>query len=456
MSGSLSAVARLEMPFSLRIIGEGPEAGRLQRRDRAARPHRRVTLCGGRTHADLPHEYAAADIVIVPSVLDRTGDRDGLPNVVLEAMASARPVVATRIGAIPTAVEHQRTGWLVSAGDPAALAERDTGARRRRRSARAARAGGTRARRAGLCAAALHRAAAACPRGGLCLSLATLGSARSIGYVLKGFPRLSELFIASEIRRLERLGVPLRVYVIKRSDESIRHAIVDEIEAQPEFLPAAGSVSAIPLWRWLARHFGAFAPSLRRVLRRRPSGVMRAAALAAIQAIRARRGLRPRKVYVKEFLQAAALADRLLDARDVTHLHAHFCHGATTVTWLASVMTGLPFSFTAHAKDLYCASLNPAGLLRRKLAAASFVVTCTDANRQHLQRLANGTPVHCVYHGLNAELARLLHTQTGHRLPRDGVLRVLGVGRLVRKKGFDVLVEALALLGRPRHSLVRA
>jgi glycosyltransferase involved in cell wall biosynthesis len=118
----LSAVARLEIPFSLRIVGEGPEAGRLQRSIDTLGLARCVALCGGQTHAELPHEYAAADIVIVPSVVDRTGDRDGLPNVVLEAMASARPVVATPIGAIPTAVEHQRTGWLVSPGDAAALA----------------------------------------------------------------------------------------------------------------------------------------------------------------------------------------------------------------------------------------------------------------------------------------------------------------------------------------------
>jgi len=271
---------------------------------------------------------------------------------------------------------------------------------------------------------------------------------KRIGYVLKGFPRLSELFIASEIRRLERLGVPLRIFVIKQSDEPVRHAIVSEIETRAEYLPPAGSVSSIALRHWLAQHFGSFAPSLRRLLRHRPLGVMHAAGLALRQAVRARRGLRPRKLYAKEFLQAVALADRLLDAPDVTHLHAHFCHGATTVTWLASVMTGLPFSFTAHAKDLYCTSLNPAGLLRRKLAAASFVVTCTEANRQYLRQFANGTPVHCVYHGLNAELARLLHTTTDAHRPDEATLSVLGVGRLVRKKGFDVLVDALAMLSR--------
>jgi glycosyltransferase involved in cell wall biosynthesis len=111
------------MPFSLRIIGEGPDAVRLQTAiDRLGlAPH--VTLCGGKTHAELPREYGEADIVIVPSVLDHSGDRDGLPNVVLEAMASARPVVASRIGAIPTAVDHGETGWLVRAGDQAGLAE---------------------------------------------------------------------------------------------------------------------------------------------------------------------------------------------------------------------------------------------------------------------------------------------------------------------------------------------
>jgi glycosyltransferase involved in cell wall biosynthesis len=119
----LSAVARLAIPFSLRIVGEGPEHGQLRREIERLGLVDRVTLAGGRTHADLPDEYADADLVVVPSVLDRTGDRDGLPNVVLEAMAAARPVVASRIAAIPTAVVHRQTGLLVDAGDAAALAE---------------------------------------------------------------------------------------------------------------------------------------------------------------------------------------------------------------------------------------------------------------------------------------------------------------------------------------------
>jgi glycosyltransferase involved in cell wall biosynthesis len=118
----LSAVAQLDLPCSLRIIGEGPFAALLGDLIQQLGLRDRVTLCGGRTHAELPDEYAAADIVVVPSIQDRSGDRDGLPNVVLEAMAAARPVVACRIAAIPTAVVHQQTGWLVRSGDAAALA----------------------------------------------------------------------------------------------------------------------------------------------------------------------------------------------------------------------------------------------------------------------------------------------------------------------------------------------
>ena len=118
----LAALELVGIPFTLRIIGEGPERDGLQARIDASGLRDRASLCGPMTHAQLPAEYAAAHVVVVPSVMDRSGDRDGLPNVVLEAMASQRPVVASDIAAIASAVRHGETGLLVPSGDPAALA----------------------------------------------------------------------------------------------------------------------------------------------------------------------------------------------------------------------------------------------------------------------------------------------------------------------------------------------
>jgi glycosyltransferase involved in cell wall biosynthesis len=279
----------------------------------------------------------------------------------------------------------------------------------------------------------------------------------TVAYVLKGWPRISELFIASEVYRLEQAGLPLRLYVIKPADERQTHPVVDRIAAQPEYLPPTTSLSGTTMLAWLRENLPAYAPALRRVARRHPRGLARATGLALAQCVRARTRFIawPRKVYVKELLQAVALADRLAAAPDVRHLHAHFAHGATTVTWLAAEITGLPFSFTGHAKDIYSPSLNPAGLLRRKLLAARFAVTCTEANVRHLKEIAPEAVVHRVYHGLNADFTRLLGEEEAQGAPGpngghagNGRVRLLGVGRLVAKKGFDVVVDACGELDR--------
>ncbi|HET6977078.1 MAG TPA: glycosyltransferase [Pyrinomonadaceae bacterium] len=118
----IAALAGLKISFTLAIVGDGPERERLQQLIVINNLQTRVTLHGPVTHAELPQIYAESEVVIVPSIQDRSGDRDGLPNVVLEAMACGRAVIASDAGAISSAITDNETGLLVPPADPVALA----------------------------------------------------------------------------------------------------------------------------------------------------------------------------------------------------------------------------------------------------------------------------------------------------------------------------------------------
>ena len=118
----IDAMSLLDRPAVLDILGDGPLRPALEDRVAAHGLAGHVRLPGRCTHASLAARYAESDVVVVPSVVDRAGDRDGLPNVVLEAMAVGRPVVASDVAAISSGVDDGVTGLLVPARDPAKLA----------------------------------------------------------------------------------------------------------------------------------------------------------------------------------------------------------------------------------------------------------------------------------------------------------------------------------------------
>jgi glycosyltransferase involved in cell wall biosynthesis len=270
-----------------------------------------------------------------------------------------------------------------------------------------------------------------------------LPAGTEVAYVMNGFPRLSETFIANEIHLLETLGLQLRLYSVKREGEPQQHPVVDRINAPLNYLPHASSLSGSSLGGWLARNLPTFARAQWQVIKRHPLRYAATLASALAFAVRWRPGpWRLRKVFIKEFLQAGWVAADVLRQGRVGHLHGHFCHGVATITWFASRMTGIPFSFTAHAKDIYQAELNPGDLLERKLGAARFVATCTAANAQVLtKRAPDARVVHTIYHGLDTEWFKPQPAAA-----REAAPLILAVGRFVEKKGFDHLVDACAQL----------
>lgn len=194
------------------------------------------------------------------------------------------------------------------------------------------------------------------------------GRERVIGYILKGYPRISESFISNEITLLENLGFPLHLFPMRQPREQFTHESVKQIRASVDYLP---ETLLVPLPRLLYHNL--------LLAKKRPEAYSEA---FRIMLTRLRRS---RKVAtIKHLLQAGYLVHALLPGTNVCHLHAHFAHSPTSVALFANKLSGLPFSFSAHAKDIYTSAPRQ---LKEKIALASFVVTCTEYNRRFLEEL---------------------------------------------------------------------
>ena len=252
------------------------------------------------------------------------------------------------------------------------------------------------------------------------------GENQRLGMILKGYPRISESFISTEILLLEALGIPIEIYSLRQPRENFSHEHIKQIKAPTTYLPEY----VLPNWQTLLRSNTALRKLLGSHYTRCLTGAVR------------RAWERKQPATIRHFLQAGHLAATNLMQHSVVHLHAHFCHTPASVAFFASELTGLPFSFTAHAKDIY---ISEPEQLARKIKKARFVVTCTAYNARYLKDLAVSqgcrTPLHVIYHGIDLSFFSFAPT------PVPGPpYRILSIGRLVAKKGYDTLLKSLKRL----------
>ncbi len=253
----------------------------------------------------------------------------------------------------------------------------------------------------------------------------------TLAIVVKGYPRLSETFIAQEILGLETRGIPLEIWSLRHPTERLVHPMNAAIRAPVRYLPEYLHEGPVRVLRGLLGAFGrpGFGAFLRagwRDLRHDPT------------ANRMRR-----------LGQALVLAREL--PAGIRRLHVHYLHTPASVVRYAALLRDLPWSYSAHAKDIWT---TPDRELRDKLAAAAWGATCTRDGQARLAALApRPDAVRLLYHGL--DLGRFPAPPEA-RPARDGSdpgdpVRIVTVGRAVEKKGFDDLLRALAALPPDLH-----
>ena len=245
-----------------------------------------------------------------------------------------------------------------------------------------------------------------------------------IAVVLKGYPRLSETFIAQEILGLERRGLDVLIVSLRRPTDGVLHDVHREIRADVLYLPEY--LQDDPPRVAAGRAYAAELP-----------GFAAAEAAFAADLERDRSASRRRR-----FGQACVLAREL--PADVERLHVHFLHTPASVVRYAAKMTGLPWSFSAHAKDIWTTA---DWELQEKIADAAWGTTCTAVNAAHLRGLADDpAKVHLDYHGLDFSRFPPPPERPADRDGRRAPVTILCVGRAVDKKGIDDVLRALARL----------
>ncbi|MGO0577354.1 glycosyltransferase [Ornithinimicrobium panacihumi] len=245
-----------------------------------------------------------------------------------------------------------------------------------------------------------------------------------IGYVVKVYPRFSETFVVTEILAREAAGEDLAIYALRPTTDPRFH---------PQLAQVRANVTHLSRPHRLAGEWELFGRAHEEI----PDFGAR---LGSVMGMLVRMG-------PSDAAQAVELALRI--RRDgITHLHVHFANVAAACAAVASALTDIPFTVTTHAKDIFHDDVDGV-LLREILDRATNVIAISDYNARFLAGRIGVDPGKTALVRNGLDLPRFPYRDPeGPAAGETGSapLKVLAVGRLVEKKGFDHLVEAVALL----------
>lgn len=253
-----------------------------------------------------------------------------------------------------------------------------------------------------------------------------------IAYVLKRFPRLSETFILEEMLGLEERGFELSVYAIADPKEAIIDGDVKKLKAPVTYL-STGDRTRFDFGTLLLEHIKLLSESPRRY----------------ITAVRSFPMGKSKGAWLRNVAYGIRLA-RLLDQFDVDHVHGAFIHSPSSVALIGAKLCNKTFSLAGHAKDIVqCGEVS----LQRKIERANFVLLCSAKARREVALKAGlsasqvDSKLKLLRHGVDLEKFRsTVIADDDLDLDSGGATEIVTVGRLVAKKGYGDLIDALAIV----------
>jgi glycosyltransferase involved in cell wall biosynthesis len=398
-------------------VGDGPLRKNLEREVRDRGLSEAIHFLGRRE--DVLDILADADVGVMSSL------SEGMPNAILEYMLTGIPVAASAVGGITDIIRHDENGLLVSPGDVEALSET---LMRLCESSELREQLGTEGRKDVELRFNSKRMVEEYQRVYSSLirtrTRAQCRKSLKVAYIISQFPSYDETFVTRELKALVDLGVDLTIFPLKPCRDRVIHEDARALLVRTRYLPFVSFRNLMNMLYLTTRY-----PI--RVIR----SICQVLAPSIIQPLNLLK-----LMYVFPKMLSCA---RYITEEGYSHIHAHWATIPTDCAMILARLTGVSFSFTGHAHDIFLKN----STLGRKLNEAEFVLTCNGENKKHLVRTfpdVDESKIIISYHGIDLQeyLPKKLNNARKGRVPFE----ILGVGSLFECKGFEYLIRACSEL----------